>query len=74
VRAVHLDAAAHERGADRVLRRAGIRARDDDLGARVREQRREVRGLRLEVHDDGDAPSAERAVAEPLARQPVQHG
>ena len=58
VRRVHLDPARDERGADRVLRRAGVRAGGDHLRARVREQRREVRGLRLEVDDDGDALAA----------------
>ena len=74
VRGVHLDPARDERGADRVLGRAGVRAGGNDLGARSREQRREVRGLRLQVDDDGDALAGEGAVGEPLAREPVQDG
>ena len=44
------------------------------MRARVGEQRREVGRLRLEMDDDGDAPAAQRAVREPLAREPVQDG
>jgi hypothetical protein len=69
---VHLDATRHQSGADRVLRRARVRAGRDDLRARVGEQRRQVRGLRLEVDDDCDAHAVERAVREPFAREPVQ--
>ena len=71
---VHLDPACDERGADRVLRRARVRAGSDHLCARFREQRCEVRGLRLQVHDDCDTLSGESSVGEPLARQPVQDG
>ena len=71
---VHLDPARDERGADRVLRRAGVRAGGDDLRAGVGEQRRQVGRLRLEMDDDGDAPAAQRAVGEPLAREPVEDG
>ena len=71
---VHLDPPRDERGADRVLGRAWFRAGRDDLRARVREQRREVRRLRLEMDDDGDPPAAERAVGEALAREPVEDG
>ena len=71
---VHLDPARDERGADRVLGRAGVRAGGDDLRARVREQRREVGRLRLEMDDDGDPAAAQRAVGEPLAREPVEDG
>ena len=74
VRRVHLDPARDERSADRVLGRAGVGAGCDDLRARVCEQRREVRGLRLEVHDDRDALSGEGSVGKPLARQPVENG
>jgi hypothetical protein len=70
---VDLEPTGDERGADRVLRRPRVRARDDDLGARLGEEQREIRRLRLQVHDDGDAPSAERAVGEPLSGEPVQH-
>ena len=52
---VHLDPARDERGADRVLRRARVRAGGDDLRAGVGEQRRQVRRLRLEMDDDRDA-------------------
>ena len=71
---VHLDAARDERGADRVLRRAGVRAGRDDLAPGLREQQRQVGRLRLEVDDDGDAAAAQRSVREPLAREPVQDG
>ena len=71
---VHLDPARDERGADRVLGRAGVRARGDHLRAGVREQRREVGRLRLEVDDDRDPPVAQRAVGEPLAGEAVEHG
>ena len=74
VRRVHLDPARDERGADRVLRRARVRAGGDHLCARVREQRCEVRGLRLQVDDDCDPLAGESSVGEPLARQPVQDG
>ena len=58
VRRVHLDPARDERGADRVLRRARIRAGGDDLRSRLCEQQREVRRLRLQVDDDCDAAPA----------------
>ena len=55
---VHLDPARDERGADRVLGRARVRAGGDDLRSRLREQQREVRRLRLQVDDDCDAAAA----------------
>ena len=71
---VDLDPARDERGADRVLGRARVRAGGDDLRAGVGEQRRQVRGLRLEMDDDRDALPAQRPVGEPLTREPVQDG
>jgi hypothetical protein len=70
---MHLDPAPHERCADRVLRRHRVRRRRDDLRARVGEQRREIRRLRLEVDDDCDAAAVEGAVGEALAGEPVEH-
>ena len=71
---MHFDAARDERGADGVLGRERVAARRDDLGARVGEQRCEVRGLRLEVHDDGNALAPQSSVGEAVTREPVQHG
>ena len=66
---VHLDAALDERGTDRVLRRERVAAGGDDLRARLLQRQHEARGLRLEVHDDGDLASLECAVTEPVAQR-----
>ena len=71
---VHLDPTGDERRADRVLRRARVRAGGDDMRAGVREQGGQVGRLRLQVDDDGDPPPAERPVRQPLASEPVQNG
>ena len=71
---VNFDAARHERRADRVLRRARVGARGHDLRARVREQRGQVRRLRLQVDDDRHPPPAQGSVREPLACKPVENG
>ena len=71
---VHLDPSRNERGADRVLGRAGVRAGGDDLRAGVREQRGEVGRLRLQMDDDGDSTALQRAVGEAFARELVEDG
>ena len=71
---VHLDPTGDERSADRILRRAGVGAGGDHVRAGLLQERRQVRGLGLEMHDDGNALPAERPVGEALAREPVQDG
>ena len=72
---VHLDAALDERRADGVLRRERVRPGGDDLGAGLAQREHEARGLRLEVHDDGDALPAQaprrRAVRQRAAAAPA---
>ena len=70
---VYLDPARDERGAHRVLGRQCVRARSDDLRARLGEREHETRRLRLEVDDDRDAAAAQRTVAELRAPEPLEH-
>ena len=73
VTGVNLDAVLGERRADGVLRRERVRPGGDDLGAGGAQREHEARRLRLEVHDDGDAPARKRAVLEPFLEQAVEH-
>ena len=63
---VNLDSVLGERGTDGVLRRERVRPGGDDLGAGGAQGEHEACGLRLEMHDDGDATTGERAVLQPL--------
>ena len=66
----HLHAALDERRTDGVLRRERVRARGDDRRAGIAQREREARGLRLEMHDDGDPPPGHGE----LGREPAKNG
>jgi hypothetical protein len=69
---VDLDPPADQGGADAVVGRARVAACRHDRGARLGEQRRQIRGLGLQVDHDRDAPAAQRPVREGLPGQPVE--
>jgi hypothetical protein len=69
---VHLDPATHERGADGILRGESIAPGGNHVGARICEQRRQVGGLRLEVHDERNALPAQRSVRQAVTRKLVE--
>ena len=69
---VHLDSLLGERSADGVLRREPVRPGSDHVRAGLAQREHEARSLRLQMHDDGDAPARERAVPKALVEQPVE--